>query len=115
MESLVKINIIKKLVARKNGKGSFPSFKTKMRLLVKGREEEGKIEKWLDVHFNQENVKINELTSGTIEVKQENIFAPAKYEVRENEEGKKEYPHIYIKEIESFTKYKREVQQDDFI
>lgn len=115
MENLVKINILKKNVARLNGKGTFPTFKAKMRLVVKGKEEEGKQEKWVDVRFNQENVKINDLASGTIEVKQENIFVPSRYEIKENDEGKKEYPHIYIKAIESFVKYKREVSQEDFI
>lgn len=109
----IKLNIIKRLVEKKDGK-TFPKFLTKMNLVVKGEEEKGTQGKWVQVKFNQENIKVSSLSSGTIEVEISKLNAPFKYEVKKDENGKDIFPYVYIQEIVNFEKYTKEVNQDMF-
>ena len=113
MEKAIKLNIIKRLVEKKDGK-TFPKFLTKMNIVVKNEEEKGPQAKWVQVKFNQENVKISSLSSGTIEVEASKLNCPYKYEIKKDENGNDVYPYIYVQDIVNFEKFVREVTQDMF-
>ena len=102
----MKIKVLAK--SRKNEKGQeFFSFFTPVTIMVKGEEDKGVQNKTLDVKFTKEADKqlpVN-FKGGIIEVDGENVGFPYIYEVKE-EDGKKEYPCVWIRKINSVSPLK---------
>lgn len=96
------------------GKIQFTTFSTKMNLLERGKEEEGKKEKWVTLKFTK-NVDTSMLKRGYIYVLPENLNAPFIYEIKENADGTKEYPTIWVKRIEKYEEESATHTQSDFV
>lgn len=97
-----------KLKVLKSKKSKFPSYFTPVTIVVKGEEEKGAQPKGLTVRFSKEADKKLpvDFKGGIIEVKGENINFPYVYEIKTDEEGKEDYPFVYIKDFESITPLK---------
>ena len=75
---------------------------TFLKFIVKGEENRGYQEKPILLKFDKSKIDITKLGAGFLVVHKSNISVPKIYEVKE-ENGKKLYPFIYVREIESFT------------
>lgn len=106
---LIKIMITKRNQKTPDGKKKFPVFRTKMNIVVKGEEEKGKQPKWVTVKFPSD-VDTKELTRGLLTVKVADISFPRIYEVVEDENGKKEYPVVWVREFKEFRETIREIE-----
>ena len=101
-------DLIKLMVVRRNRKSEkngqkWVSIRTKMNLIVKGEEEKGKQEKWVDVKSYDETYPTDKLTRGIVRVYVRDINFPKVYEITEDENGKKKYPVVKIFTIQDFT------------
>ena len=119
---LVSLKILSKKVSiEKNGKKkSFNRFFTPVKMVVKGHEEDGKVEKSLTVKFTEETSKLigdNRFFVLTVDTAKDQISCPRVYEVKETEDkdGNKvtEYPVIWIRGYESLKPLPRKPITDD--
>ena len=98
------IKLVVYVRVRKNKKGkTFPSYSTKMNIIVKGEEEKGAQEKYVDLKFGKDvDRKIIDSLKGKnyITCNAEDVSAPFVYEVSEetNEDGVlvKKYPVVWV-------------------
>lgn len=122
----LKIARIKK--ATKDGR-TFVIYRTEMLLTNK---EDGKVGKyWIDVRFDK-NIPADKIQlikgKGYIVTSQDDVIAPEVYEIKPKTDKngvikyeadgttpKKEYPHVYIKNFESFIKIERKAVQSQFV
>lgn len=104
-----KILLKSKLQKGKDGK-SFRTFYTTMNIVVKGEEEKGKQKKSLTVKFRKE-VNTYNLKRGIITGE---FDAPFRYEVTE-QNGKKIYPVVWVRKIDSYEEKVAQHSQDDFV
>lgn len=89
---------------RKSGNGQkWVSIRTKMNLLVKGEEEKGKQDKWVDVKVYDKAYPDNVLSRGIITAYVRDINYPKVYEITTDENGKKKYPVVKVFAIQGFT------------
>ncbi len=85
-----------------NEDGTFwPKFYTFIKLIVKGEENRGPQEKPIFIKFDKTIKGLRELRNGFLVVEHDNLIKPIFYEVKE-ENGKKIYPFITVKDIYSF-------------
>ena len=99
--SNVKLLLMSKLENGQN-RQKFRKFFTCMNILVKGEEDKGLQEKTLNVKFKRE-VNTNGFIRGIVEVKEDKISIPFKWEIKIDEKtGKKKYPTIWIDEIVNY-------------
>lgn len=105
---LIKIMITRRNRKSNDGKKKWTEFRTKMNLVVKGEEENGKVSKWVTVKFPSD-VDTKELTRGLLTVKVADVNFPSVYEIVEKEDGKKEYPTVWIREYKEFREITREI------
>ena len=97
----VKLLLMSKLENGQNGQ-KFRKFFTCMNILVKGEEDKGLQEKTLNVKFKRD-VNTNGFIRGIVEVKEDKISIPFKWEIKTDEKtGKKKYPTIWIDEIVNY-------------
>lgn len=81
----------------------FRKFFTSMNIVVKGEEEKGLQQKTLNVKFD-EKVNTKDFVRGIVQVDENKIEIPYKWEVKEDTKtGKKRFPTIWIKEIVMYT------------
>lgn len=97
-----------KIKVLKSNKTQFPSYWAPVTIVVKGEEEKGAQKKGLNVYFSKvADKKLPvDFKGGIIEVKSEDINAPYIYEIKQTDEGKDDYPFIYIKDIVSISPLK---------
>lgn len=99
---LIKLMITKRNHKSENGK-KWVSLRTKMNLLVKGEEEKGKQEKWVDVKVYDKAYPDDVLSRGIITAYVKDINYPKVYEITIDENGKKKYPVVKVFAIQGFT------------
>lgn len=106
-----------KVKVLKSTKSKFPSYFTPVTIVVKGEEEKGAQKKGLTVRFSKEADKKLpvDFKGGVLEVKGDKIVFPYVYEIKTNEEGKEDYPFVYIKDFESITPLKPRENTCSFI
>lgn len=103
---MVKLKVITTEKKRTNGKGSFVSYYSPVKIVVKGEETEGAVDKTITVKFRKA-VNVADLPKvAIITCKESDVNAPFVYEIKENADGTKEYPVIWIRGIESVAKAK---------
>ena len=106
----IKLLLIKKVI--NTNKNKFNSFITKMNLVVKGEEEKGTQEKWVQVKFRKD---VQQPQASCIMVcKASDVDAPTKYQVFEKD-GEKTYPCVWVRGYEVCNPLKRKASQDAFI
>lgn len=109
----IKLLAIKKVV--NTNKVKFDTFKTKMLLVVKGEEEKGLQEKWVDLKFRQE-VKNRPTKTSILVCDEYKVDPPSTYQiVKDKETGKDIYPVCWVREIKEIKEVKRKASQDAFI
>lgn len=97
-----------KIKVLKSNKTQFPSYWSPVTIVVKDEEEKGAQKKGLNVYFSKvADKKLPvDFKGGIIECKAEDINAPYIYEIKKDEDGKDDYPFIYIKDIVSIAPLK---------
>ena len=97
-----------KIKVLKSKKTKFPSYYTPVMIMVKGEESKGEQAKTLKVRFSKEAEKKlpADFKGGIIEMKGSDINYPFVYEIKKTEEGKDDYPFVYVKDIESVAPLK---------
>ena len=90
----------------------WPKFYAFIKILVKGEENRGPQEKPIFIKFNRSIKGIEKLRNGFIVVEHDNLIKPPIYEIKE-ENGKKEYPFITVKDIYSFDPESQEVSNEN--
>lgn len=86
----------------KNQDGSlWPKFYAFIKILVKGEENRGPQEKPIFIKFDRTIKGIQNLKNGFLVVEKSNFIKPPIYEIKE-ENGKKIYPFVTVKDIFSF-------------
>lgn len=104
---MLKIKLIAKQKQTKEGK-KFVVFYTFMNLPVRGEEEKGLQLKAVNVSFTADCNNAGTIKrSGTIYVNEEDIDIPSIYSVREDKNGKKKYPSLWIHSFEKFEEYQK--------
>ena len=99
--SNVKLLLMSKLANGQNGQ-KFRKFFTSLTIVVKGEEDKGLQENTLNVKFKRE-VNTNGFIRGIVEVQEDKISIPFKWEIKTDEKtGKKKYPTIWIDEIVNY-------------
>lgn len=78
----------------------WPKFWTVLKFIVKGEENKGYQDKAISLKFDK-SIDWTKLGGGFLVVHKSNIYKPKIYEIKE-ENGKKIYPYVFIKEIYSF-------------
>lgn len=96
MEQKIKIKVITKEHTTKDGKRKFKTYYTPCKILVKGEEEKGKQLKFLNVKF-----KDGKTPKYKVSILVATAYVPYIYEIKEDENGNKNYPFVYILDIES--------------
>lgn len=97
-----------KIKVLKSKKTSFPSYYTPVKIVVKGEESKGEQEKTLKVVFSKEADKKLpvDFKGGIVEAKGTDVNYPFVYEIKKTEEGKDDYPFVYIKDFIEVTPLK---------
>ena len=119
----IKIFTLSKIVKVQNGKRQFRSFWTYMNFKNDNGENERKsvnlkfteqaLKDYEKEDIEQTNfVKFEDFKRGYIITN--DVHAPFKYEIVEDENGKKKYPCVYVRHIEGLINVEREHSQDDF-
>lgn len=105
----------KKITIKKgNSKKTFNRYFTYMMLPVKGEESKGKQRKSVTVKFTQA-VKYDErFALVTVDVSKGQISAPKIYEIKQLEDGTKEYPTVWIRGFENVQKIEPKVDDNSF-
>lgn len=106
-KKIIKLNVFSKVVKfNQNGKEkTFRSYWTKM--LFNGEV------KTLTLKFRQE-VNVKDIKRGVLTCNAEDVNAPFKYEVKE-ENGAKVYPVVWVRGYISFESKQSEHKQNDFV
>lgn len=92
-----------------DGKRKWTEFRTPMMLVEKGKEDEGKKKFWVTVAFD-EDLDIKELGRGLLTVKVADISFPKVYEIKTTEDGKKQYPKVWVNNYKEFSPVEKEVE-----
>lgn len=79
----------------------WPKFYAFIKIIVKGEENRGLQEKPIFIKFDKTIKDIKKLTNGFMVVEHDKMIKPIIYEIKE-ENGKKIYPFVTVKEIYSF-------------
>lgn len=92
-----------KIKVLKSKKTEFPSYWTPVTIMVKGEEEKGAQAKGLNVYFSKSADKKLpvDFKGGILEVKGDDVIMPFIYEIKKDEDGKDNYPFVYIKDFDS--------------
>lgn len=110
---VIKIFVTSSKKKSKDGKRKWIQFLTKMNLIVKGEEETGKQQKWVNLSFCGKELSDyanKNVTRGYLHVKVSDIQYPKVYEVIEDENGKKVYPEVKIFNEFTFTEVLKDVE-----
>lgn len=119
---LVKIKVLSKKVTIEKGgkKKSFNRYFAPVKMIVKGHEEDGKVEKSLTVKFTEESLKLigdNRFFVLTVDTDKDQLSCPRIYEIKETEDkdGNKvlEYPVIWIRGFEKLQPLPQKPITDD--
>lgn len=94
-----------KIKVLKSKKTDFPSYWTPVHIVVKGEEEKGAQAKGLNVYFSKgADKKLPvDFKGGILECKGEDVNVPFVYEIKTDEDGKDNYPFVYIKDFDSIA------------
>ena len=94
-----------KIKVLKSKKTEFPSYWTPVHIVVKGEEEKGAQAKGLNVYFSKSADKKLpvDFKGGILELKGEDVNVPFVYEITKDEDGKDNYPFVYIKDFDSIS------------
>ena len=100
----MKIKVLKSIKKTSDGK-EFPTYWTPVHIVVKGEEEKGAQAKGLNVYFSKgADKKLPvDFKGGILECKGEDVNAPFVYEITQDEDGKDNYPFVYIKDFDSIA------------
>lgn len=103
----MKIKVLKSTKTTSDGR-KFTAYWTPVTIVVKGEEEKGAQEKGLNVYFSAgaEKKLPVDFKGGILECKGEDVSAPYVYEIKKDEDGKDNYPFVYIKDFESISPLK---------
>ena len=103
----MKIKVLKSEKTTKDGK-KFTAYWTPVTIVVKGEEEKGAQEKGNNVYFSEVAEKKLPVgfKGGILECKGEDVSAPYIYEIKKDEDGKDNYPFVYIKDLQSVSPLK---------
>ena len=118
MENVRKLIVLKKANKTQDGKRTFVTYSTKMKIADKG-EKELKA-RWIEVRFTKnctyaEGVDLDKLHGKFIlYTTAENLRAPYFFEVKE-ENGKKRYPRIFIDAVDRVETLNRDIPQSAFV
>jgi len=86
----------------RNEDGSlWPKFYTILSFIVKGEENRGYQDKAVSLKFDK-SVDWSKLSGGFLVVHKSKIVKPKIYEITTDEQGKKHYPFVLVREIEDF-------------
>lgn len=90
-----------KIKVLKSKKTEFPSYWTPVHIVVKGEEEKGAQAKGLNVYFSKSADKKLpvDFKGGILELDGADVNMPFVYEITKDEDGKDNYPFVYIKDF----------------